>query len=228
MSISRFLNPLLWAIGLALVWALPATATSITESDFSPNAIRTPAFPEEVSDSLYRDNANAPLPHGDITITPITNDGTPVTGNYIWLATTFSQPIGITTNIGNSLQIDLSNPFQEVGLWLKNSTINSASYSLSFLDQENQVLGSFSGSLAGAVFNDETPEDDVIPVISFFGWQDMGGISRIQLHQGSNSFTSLIYEGQVGAAPVPEPSSLILAGVGLLVLAQRGRKRFTA
>jgi len=61
----------------------------------------------------------------------------------------------------------------------------------------------------------------------FAGWHDAGGIVRVQLHQGFAPWSPILDNLEFGVAgKIPEPSSLVLMGMGVAALIARCRFRW--
>ena len=126
-----------------------------------------------------------------------------------------SSPPVLTDNAGISdITIDVASSFQRIGLDV--GFFGTTTWSVSFFDPSLVLLGTVTGSTSGTS-------------TSFFaGWEDLGGISRIQLIEtsGENGLVggldNLRWENV--SVAVPEPGTLGLLGAGLLGLAFRRKK----
>lgn len=87
-------------------------------------------------------------------------------------------------------------------------------------DQNGTSLGTLIGTHAGGSFTGETAED------RFYGATHAGGISRISITTpGSMEVDHLQYGAVPALQAVPEPTSLVLLGIGALGLCGFARRR---
>lgn len=97
-----------------------------------------------------------------------------------------------------------------------------------------QAVGGFVNP-GNAKFEFYSPGDTLLGSVTvaaangFGGWADPGGISRIKIIDMNQDASSFFFDsltvGSVGTSGVPEPSSIVLMGVGLLAMVAGRRAR---
>mgnify|MGYP006298435505 CR=1 FL=1 len=82
------------------------------------------------------------------------------------------------------------------------------------------------GDAANRMFSGIEPYQAVVYKVLEFDNEYIIGFEDLRLPGGDIDFQDLIVRAQVSAAPVPEPSTIVLMGLGLVGLAGIGRKKF--
>jgi len=114
----------------------------------------------------------------------------------------------------NTLRITFDNVTSAFGLEFLQYSGFSELINISVF-QGSSLLGGCSGCLAPNA-----------PTANFFGWQNAGGITSIEL-QGGSDWSPIVDDVEWGVVnnTVPEPASLALVGAGLVGIVMAGRRR---
>jgi hypothetical protein len=125
----------------------------------------------------------------------------------------YGQPSMDINGTGATLEIDFSTPTPAIGVDLLVFAGFGDNANVSVYGADDTTL---LATVSGIALSDPSS-----PV--FFGYQDAGGIGKVQIQGVSRGWSPLI--DNVTFAPVPEPSVLALAGVALGVFFMKSRSR---
>ncbi len=123
----------------------------------------------------------------------------------------YGQPSNDLNSNTSTLEIDFSHPARAFGL---DMTVFAG-----FGDNANVNVYAVDNLTLLASFSGIPVNDPSSPV--FFGYQDPGGIGKVEIQGASRGWSPMI--DNVTFAPVPEPSAMALAALGLVALARRSR-----
>jgi hypothetical protein len=183
------------------------------------------------SNFQYSDSSNPPgfgLPPGSVSVTPITTSGNPgFQFSSGWFASTSSGILEETSTI--QYTANSTSPITDLSLSIAGASFTGTG---AVIVNETACLGAMLPSCSGgqevtlSVF-DSSAGSQLFNSTSFAGVKEVDIAEGIQLQAGTGGSASLsLMTNQFSEGPVPEPTSLVLFGTGVLGLGALLRRKF--